>query len=141
SFPLPRPARLVSMFGIAALALAAAAPDGVRISTLVTDRQGKPVPGLTIKDFELREDGVVQKLLSVDARKPAPRRLAIILDEFHVSGDDSAPACVAESTWSGDAAAVVRDAVGKFVAEQVRADDSLILLKPLDPLTSIDLNP
>ena len=114
------------MFGIAALALAAAAPEGVRISTLVTDRQGKPVPGLTIKDFELREDGVVQKLLSVEARKPAPRRLAIILDEFHVSGDDSA---------------LVRDAVGKFVDEQVRADDSLIVLKPLDPLTSIDLNP
>ena len=114
------------MVVIAALALAAAAPDGVRISTLVTDRQGKPVPGLTIKDFELREDGVVQKLLSVDARKPAPRRLAIILDEFHVSGDDSA---------------LVRDAVGKFVDEQVRADDSLIVLKPLDPLTSIDLNP
>ena len=114
------------MFVIAALALAAAAPEGVRISTLVTDRQGKPVPGLTIKDFELREDGVVQKLLSVDARKPAPRRLAIILDEFHVSGDDSA---------------LVRDAVGKFVDEQVRADDSLIVLKPLDPLTSIDLNP
>ena len=114
------------MFGIAALALAAAAPDGVRISTLVTDRQGKPVPGLTIKDFELREDGVVQKLLSVETRKPAPRRLAIILDEFHVSGDDSA---------------LVRDAVGKFVDEQVRADDSLIVLKPLDPLTSIDLNP
>ena len=114
------------MFVIAALALAAAAPEGVRISTLVTDRQGKPVPGLTIKDFELREDGVVQKLLSVEARKPAPRRLAIILDEFHVSGDDSA---------------LVRDAVGKFVDEQVRADDSLIVLKPLDPLTSIDLNP
>jgi len=114
------------MFVIAALALAAAAPEGVRISTLVTDRQGKPVSGLTIKDFELREDGVVQKLLSVDARKPAPRRLAIILDEFHVSGDDSA---------------LVRDAVGKFVDEQVRADDSLIVLKPLDPLTSIDLNP
>ena len=114
------------MFGIAALALAAAAPEGVRISTLVTDRQGKPVSGLTIKDFELREDGVVQKLLSVEARKPAPRRLAIILDEFHVSGDDSA---------------LVRDAVGKFVDEQVRADDSLIVLKPLDPLTSIDLNP
>jgi VWFA-related protein len=113
------------MFLIAALALAAAAPEGVRISTLVTDRQGRPVSGLTIKDFELRDDGVVQKLLSVDARKPAPRRLAIILDEFHVSGDDSA---------------LVRDAVGKFVDEQVRADDSLIVLKPLDPLTSIDLN-
>ena len=111
---------------MAALALAAAAPDGVRISTLVTDRQGRPVSGLTIKDFELREDGVVQKLVSVEARTPAPRRLAIVLDEFHVQGGDSA---------------LVRDAVGKFVDQQVRADDTLIVLKPLDPLTSIDLSP
>jgi len=111
---------------IAVLATAAAAPEGVRISALVTDRQGKPVPGLTIKDFELREDGVVQKVLSIEARTPVPRRLAIVLDEFHVSSEDSA---------------LVRDAVARFVDEQVRPDDSLIVLKPLDPLTSIDLKP
>jgi len=102
-----------------------AAPEGVRISTLVTDRQGKPVPGLALKDFELREDGVLQKLVTVEARRPVPRRLAIILDEFHVQADDSA---------------LVRDAVSRFVDQQVRADDSLLVLKPLDPLTTINLN-
>lgn len=124
--PLFVVAGIATIASMAALALAAAAPDGVRISTLVTDRQGRPVSGLTIKDFELREDGVVQKLVSVEARTPAPRRLAIVLDEFHVQGGDSA---------------LVRDAVGKFVDQQVRADDTLIVLKPLDPLTSIDLSP
>jgi VWFA-related protein len=124
--PLFVVASIATITGMAALALAAAAPDGVRISTLVTDRQGRPVSGLTIKDFELREDGVVQKLVAVEARTPAPRRLAIVLDEFHVQGGDSA---------------LVRDAVGRFVDQQVRADDALIVLRPLDPLTSIDLNP
>lgn len=124
--PLFVVAGIATIASMAALALAAAAPDGVRISTLVTDRQGRPVSGLTIKDFELREDGVVQKLVAVEARTPAPRRLAIVLDEFHVQGGDSA---------------LVRDAVGKFVDQQVRADDTLIVLKPLDPLTSIDLSP
>ena len=101
-------------------------PERVRISTLVTDRQGKPVTGLTLKDFELREDGVVQKLASVEARKPGPRRIAIVLDEFHVSADDSSR---------------VRDAVTRFVDERVRPDDSLVIVKPLDPLTSINLAP
>jgi VWFA-related protein len=102
------------------------APEKVRISTLVTDRQGKPITGLTIKDFELREDGVVQKLISVEARRPAPRRFAIVLDEFHVEADDSVR---------------VREAVARFVDEHVRPDDTLVVVKPLDPLTRIDLAP
>src|SRR5260370_558155 len=55
-----------------------ATPDGVRVSTTVTDRQGKPVAGLTLKDFELREDGVVQKLVAVDARRANPPPTAIL---------------------------------------------------------------
>src|SRR5688500_11063693 len=94
-------------------------PDGVRISTTVTDRQGKPVRGLTLKDFELREDGVVQKLVAVEARTAAPRRIAILLDEFHVQPSDSAR---------------VRDAVKRFVEQHLRPDDAAIVLRPLDPL-------
>jgi VWFA-related protein len=99
-------------------------PERVRISTLVTDRQGKPVTGLALKDFELREDGVVQKLIAVEARRPEPRRIAIVLDEFHIGPDD---------------AARVREAVGRFVGDHVRPDDTLLVLKPLDPLTKINL--
>jgi VWFA-related protein len=101
-------------------------PERVRISTFVTDRAGKPVTGLALKDFELREDGVVQKLVAVEARTPAPRRMAIVLDEFHVEADDSAR---------------VREAVTTFVDEHVRPDDSLVVVKPLDPLTKINLTP
>ena len=106
------------------LAPLGAEPDHVRISTTVTDRQGRPVTGLTLKDFELREDGVVQKLVSVEARKPEPRRLAILLDEFHVDASDSER---------------VRDAVTRFVMEQLRPGETAIVLKPLDPLTSMRL--
>ena len=104
------------------LAPIAAAPDPVRISTIVTDAHGKPVAGLSLKDFELREDGVVQKLVSVESRRPAPRRLAILLDEFHVDGADSER---------------VRTALTDFVVKQLRHDDVAIVLKPLDPLTAI----
>jgi VWFA-related protein len=101
-----------------------AIPDGVRISTMVTDRSGKPVMGLTLKDFELREDGVLQKLVAVEPRRAEPRRIAILLDEFHVDPADSAR---------------VRDAVTRFVDERLRADDMAVVLKPLDPLTTIRL--
>ncbi|MEO6239481.1 MAG: VWA domain-containing protein, partial [Vicinamibacterales bacterium] len=99
-------------------------PDNVRIATVVTDRQGKPIHGLTRKDFELREDGVVQTLLTVEARRPEPRRVAILLDEFHVDTADSAR---------------VRDAVTRFMDERLRTDDSLVVLRPLESLTSIRL--
>jgi VWFA-related protein len=102
----------------------AATTEPVRISTFVTDRQGKAVPGLTIKDFELREDDVVQKIVSVESRKPEPRRLAILLDEFHVDASDSAR---------------VREAVARFINERMRPDDTAVILKPLDPLTTIRL--
>jgi len=96
----------------------------VRIATTVTDRQGRPVQGLTAKDFEIKEDGVVQKIDAVEVRKPEARRLAILLDEFHVDAANSA---------------AVRDALMRFVDERLRAGDSAVVLKPLDSLPSIRL--
>ena len=122
---------MVRRFPPAAVALAlavfvplAAAPERVRIAAVVTDRQGRTVPGLTLKDFELRVDGVVQHIESVEARGQAPRRIAILLDEFHVDAAN---------------APLVRDAVSAFVSTRLRADDMLVVLKPLDPLTGIRL--
>jgi VWFA-related protein len=104
--------------------LAAGTPTSVRISTIVTDKNGKPVPGLSLKDFELRENGVVQKLDAVEARRAAPRQVAILLDEFHVDAADTDR---------------VRDAVARFVADDLRPEDALVILKPLEPLSSIRL--
>ena len=115
---------LIPTLLVVLLAPLGAEPDHVRISTTVTDRQGRPVTGLTLKDFELREDGVVQKLISVDARRPESRRLAILLDEFHVDAADGER---------------VRDAVTRFVTGELRPGDTAVVLKPLDPLTSIRL--
>ena len=39
------------------------ATDGVRIDAVVTDREGQIVPDLTAADFEVRQDGKIQKLL------------------------------------------------------------------------------
>ncbi len=113
------------VIAIATLASPGAAPESIRISAVVTDREGHPVPGLTLKDFELREDGVVQKIESVDAQREGPRRFAILLDEFHVDAAD---------------AARVRDAVDGFVRTRLRAEDALVVLKPLDSLTTIRLS-
>lgn len=115
---------LCAVLAISLLVPLAATTEPVRISTFVTDRQGKPVSGLTIKDFEIREDDVVQKIVSVESRKPQARRLAILLDEFHVGAADSAR---------------VRDAVSRFINDRMRADDTAVILKPLDPLTTIRL--
>ena len=49
---------IVAMLCATALKPIGAAPDGVRIVTVVIDRQGRNVSGLTARDFELREDGV-----------------------------------------------------------------------------------
>jgi VWFA-related protein len=103
----------------------AAAPERVRIGAVVTDRQGRVVPGLTAKDFELRVDGVVQQIESVEPRVRAARRIAILLDEFHVEAADTP---------------IVRDAVSAFVSTRLRDDDMLVILKPLDPLTTIRLS-
>jgi len=100
-------------------------PRPVRITATVIDRQGKPVTGLTLKDFSLVDQGVAQLLESVDARKPEARRLAILLDEFHVDAADTHR---------------VRAALTAFADEQLRADDMVVVLKPLDSLPSIRLS-
>ena len=117
------PPRITVLLLLGAL-LPADVPDPVRIAAVVTDRQGRSITGLSARDFELREDGVVQPLLSAEPRRPEARRLAIVLDEFHVGAADSIR---------------VREAVGRFAAEQLRPGDAAVVLKPLDSLTTIRL--
>lgn len=124
---------------VIALAAAAAAPtsarpgpddhhtaDGtVRVTAVVTDRRGQLVRNLKPADFELLEDGRPQTLDAADyvARAPTgPRTLAFLLDEFHTSAADSA---------------AVRDNLLRFVDTRLRPGDSVVLVKPLDPLAAI----
>jgi VWFA-related protein len=119
----------------------------VRINAVITDAAGRPIPKLSARDLDLREDGDVVPIDSValtsaagihdiDARGapagdvragvgPATRAFAIVLDEFHVT--------------PGAATERVRDALAHFVREQLSDDDLAVVFKPLDSLGAIRL--
>ena len=99
-------------------------PKPVRISVTVADKLGRAIAGLTAKDFQLRDDDVAQRLESADARAAQPRRVAILLDEFHVS-EAAAPR--------------VREALTAFIDHELRPEDLVVVFKPLDSLPSIRL--
>ena len=122
---MPRRAIAAFLFAACLLAHAAADPDHVRIAVAVLDAQDHAVTGLSAPDFDVHEDGVPQKIIGVEARRPAPRRIAILLDEFHV-----------DAARTDD----VRNAIARFVATALRPDDAIVVLKPLDPLTRIALS-
>lgn len=127
-----------------------AAPRTVRVEAIVTDKQGTPVSELGPGDFTILDNGVAQKVDAAEWRSSAPpavgpisptdditndadearaarehgtRLIAIYLDEYHVS--------------AGEASDRVRRAVSRFIDEQVRVKDLLVVMKPLDHLTSI----
>lgn len=99
-------------------------PTTIHVDVAVTDARGKPIAGLALKDFLLKDEGVPQKIDSVEARKRLPRRLALLLDEFHVA-------------WPHTPR--IREALARFVDEQLGPDDMVVVLKPLDSLRTITL--
>lgn len=122
---MTRRALAAVLFAACILARLGADPDHVHLAIAVLDAHGRAVTGLSARDFDIREDGVPQTVTNVEPRHPAPRRIAILLDEFHVDAAHTAD---------------VRSAVGRFVATVLRPDDTLVVLKPLDPLTRIALS-
>jgi VWFA-related protein len=122
----------------------------VKLDAIVVDAKGRPVLDLKPSDFEIVEGGVTQKIdaaelrtsgparASVDgepppiasddderraAHEPGTRLFAFVLDAFHVN--------------AGPDTDRVREIVRRFVDEQVRPADLLVVIKPLDSLTNI----
>ena len=58
------------------------------------------------------------------ARAPGPRAIALLLDEFHVANAETS---------------AVREAAHRFIEQQVRDGDRVVVLKPLDSLPAIHL--
>jgi VWFA-related protein len=96
----------------------------VRITAIVDAPDGRPLAGLKASDFVLSVDGRTQPIHEVTPRAPAPRLIAILLDEFHIEAADTDR---------------VREAAHRFVEQQVREDDRVVVLKPLDSLPAIHL--
>lgn len=121
----------------------------VQIDAVVFDTQGRPILNLAPEDFELVEEGVVQKLHAVELRRPAElqadsiplppiesprdearaardssaRVFALLLDEFHVS--------------AGANSERVRESLSQFVEQHIRPSDLVAVLRPLDSVTEI----
>jgi VWFA-related protein len=101
--------------------------ETVQLDAVVTDRHQQPIRGLRTIDFELTDSGQVRAVDSVTVRRSADHRVvAIFLDEFHVD--------------AGDATLRARAALNTFVQTQVGPDDLVAIMKPLDPLNSIQLS-
>jgi VWFA-related protein len=118
----------------------------VRIDVVVSDRQGRPIVDLRPSDFELLENGSSKPITAVQfritdrvtadvppietardeeqaAREPGTRVFAFFLDEFHVS--------------AGEGADRVRRSVSDFVDQKLGPRDLAVVMRPLDPVSSI----
>ena len=101
--------------------------DQIRIDAIVTDRADRPIRDLGPSDFELRESGEQQMIESATMQPAGGSRLvAIFLDEYHVQ--------------AGDSTARARAALTHFVDTQLRSDDLVAVMKPLDPLDGIQIS-
>ncbi len=101
-------------------------PDVVVIDVIATNARGQAVETLKASDFVLREDGDVQAIQDVRFVKVDgnARLFAIYLDDYYVS---------AARTQE------VRDALHRFVDQDLRPGDLVTILRPLDSLLSIRL--
>jgi VWFA-related protein len=99
----------------------------VCIDVIPSDARGRIVDTLKAADFSLLDDGAPQPLESVRFIRPtadASRLVAIFLDEYHVS---------AAATLQ------VRTSIARFVEQDLRPQDLLVVMKPLDSLFAIRL--
>src|SRR5262245_22125275 len=119
-----------------------AATEIVRLDAVVTDAGGKPVRNLSREDFELRDEGKVQRLTQFlyvgrDAAPPAPaavapdaaaqdvaaqaappRHLAILVDDLHITPSN---------------AVSVKEALHRLVAEHLSPGDRVALVTTSSP--------
>ena len=110
------------------------APSLVLIDVIATDARGKAVETLKASDFVLREDAEVQALDQVRLVKagvePAEtgrdnaRVFAIYLDDYYVSASNTQ---------------LVRDALHRFVDQDLGPGDKVAILRPLDSLLGIHM--
>jgi VWFA-related protein len=99
--------------------------DAVRVDVLATDERGLPLPRLTAQDFTLLDNGVPQRIWSMEYEQ-LPLHVVLVLD---ISG-----------SVEGDRLATLVDAAGAFVGALRDRDRATLVafthevtVRPLDP--------
>ena len=114
------------LVAMAALAMSNAEPAGhlVQIDVSAVNARGQAVLDLKPGDFQLREEGAPQAVDGVRLVRGEPRLVAVFLDEYHVDAS---------------ATSRVREAVARFVDQDLAPTDLLVVMKPLDSILTIRL--
>lgn len=116
-------------------------PDEIRVDTdlvlsdlLVQDKNGSPVTGLTISDFEIRENGVPQKIdVFAHGDSSIPRSIILVIDHSlsqlqHIDLSIESAKVLVDSLRPNDRMAVVSDDVEMIVdltSDKQRLKDAL----------------
>ncbi len=132
---------LALALGVSAAAQTDVPPTSAALDVVVSDARGRAVETLTAADFHVTEGGVPVAVESLRFVRPLPspsiadrgvsaidessRLFGILLDEYHTS--------------PGPSADRVRDALVRFVREDLRPGDWVAVIKPLDSLPAIAL--
>lgn len=116
---------LLLAFGCVAVVGARQEPTTAQIPLriVVSDPRGRDVKGLSAADLEITEASREHKIESLSRVAAGPRKIAILLDEYHVS--------------EGAAVERASAALQQFARQSLRADDVVFVMKPLDPAASL----
>jgi VWFA-related protein len=92
----------------------------IRIDAIAVDRRGEVVRTLAPSDFEVQEGGAAIALDEARFVEDSARAIGIYLDEYHIT--------------AGPNAERARDALLEIVDRDLRPDDVVVVMKPLDSL-------
>jgi VWFA-related protein len=95
----------------------------IPVRIVATDAKGRDVKNLTPADVEISEGNTGQKIQSLVRAGAGPRKIGILLDEYHVADGESVQAATA--------------ALLRFVEKSVRPDDVVFVMRPLDPAATL----
>src|SRR5439155_21465858 len=96
----------------------------IRLDAIVRGRQDRAIRGLSASDFESRDNGGPRPIDSATLESGRGGRLiAIFLDDYHVQ--------------PGENTARARAALTQFVDSELRPNDLVAVMKPLDSLKAI----
>ncbi len=81
----------VVLTGVMAAREEGSRPADVSVRVIVTDARGRNVTGLLAADIEISDASQQQKIQTFANASRGPRRIGILLDEYHVSPGPAVP--------------------------------------------------